>query len=122
MPAPLLNYMGAPVGGQGPIAGTLPSGPQGTMPAGIPGVQPTPQPPPPIQIGRPALPPHMQGAIAHHPAPPMGAPPKENYIAVTQDDGSILLHLKLPSGLPGPVVRLIPPVRHPNSPPKQQPQ
>ena len=135
----MLNYLGPNVGGQGPVADTLPKGVPGTMPGGIPGAGgPSPQVPPPphphADHGGGA--PHHGGG-AHHPAALHGsAPPNPailaailhgatggamgqdikppalpQYVTTTQTDGSILLHVKNADGTPGPVVKLIPPVK-----------
>lgn len=77
-----------------------------TMPGAVPGVPGTPLPnlpqPPSVQD----LPP---GAIPGAPAPflPPGAGAPPEYAAVTQEDGSVLLHLKNPDGSLGPAVKII---------------
>jgi hypothetical protein len=113
----MLNYLGPSVGPQGPMATQLPPATPGTMPAGINGVQPTPAPIPP------APPMHSKGshapasallAIIKHAANGGGiqpTPPPPSYHAVTQQDGSILLHVKGPNGELGPVVKYLPPLK-----------
>lgn len=114
----MLNYMG-PNMGSAPVSAMLPPATPGTMPQGIPGVSPAPSPLPPMPPIHGAVPPpaaalaailHQQGGPANvAPAPP----PPPQYEAVTQFDGSILLHLKLPGGELGPVVKVLPPIKHP---------
>jgi hypothetical protein len=36
-----------------------------------------------------------------------GTPADQQYVAVTQEDGSILLHLKKPDGSVGPAVKIV---------------
>lgn len=78
-----LNYLGG--SGAGP----------GTMPAGIPGFGP--------QGGQPG--PSMPGMMP----PGTNDPASQQWQAVTQSDGSVLLHMKLPDGSLGPVVQVIAP-------------
>lgn len=40
-----------------------------------------------------------------------GTPNPDQYATTTQQDGSILLHLKLPDGSLGPVVKIIEPIK-----------
>lgn len=72
-------------------------------------------------LGMPGAVPGLGGAAPAMPMPmaPIGAPPafggmpgpqdpsSQQYIAVTQSDGSILLHLKNPDGSPGPAIKII---------------
>jgi hypothetical protein len=117
----LLNYMGAA------------PGPGLSMPAGIPGVggpqDPTLSPgaamaasaPPPPMMGGGGMPPMMGGGGG---APPPGMPSAggltdpagRQYKAVTQADGSILLHLQNPDGTLGPAVKIIPAPKTPSAP------
>lgn len=120
----MLNYMGPPVGAQGPIAAQLPPATPGTMPAGINGVAPAPAPVPPT----PAI--HARSSGGHAPAHALAAiikhaqqggslthtPPPPDYHAVTQSDGSILLHLKGPNGELGPIQKVIPPIKQKTAP------
>jgi hypothetical protein len=41
----------------------------------------------------------------------MTDPSGRQYEAVTQDDGSVLLHMKNPDGSKGPAVKIIPPIK-----------
>lgn len=41
----------------------------------------------------------------------MDDPMAEQYAAITQEDGSVLLHLKNPDGSMGPAVKIIPPIK-----------
>jgi hypothetical protein len=41
----------------------------------------------------------------------MTDPAGRQYDAVTQDDGSVLLHMKNPDGSRGPAVKIIPPIK-----------
>jgi len=106
----MLNYLG-PNTGPSTVAGSLPSGVPGSMPAGIPGVTPTganlplgPLPAPP-----PAAPPTTQPAgPAGPPVPP--APPgpsDQEYETSTQQDGTVVLFMKMPDGSRGPAVKII---------------
>jgi hypothetical protein len=111
-----LNYLGS---------GTAP----GTMPAAVPGAS---QVAPALGAikGRGAIPPQMAAAIQNavpvsNPNQPGLLPPTPQnilpqYTAVTQEDGSILMHLNKPDGSPGPVVKVISPINAGKSP--QQPQ
>jgi hypothetical protein len=122
----MLNYAGPPIGPQGPIAAQLPPATPGTMPAGVPGVQPAPAPLPPAPPmhgpaihGRAGAPSHVLAAIIKH-AQQGGTlthtPPPPEYYAVTQSDGSILLHLKGPNGELGPIQKVIPPLKQKAAP------
>jgi len=51
------------------------------------------------------------------PQPPPG-PADMEYIAVTQSDGTVLLHVKNPDGTPGPAVKIVNAVK-PGKPPGQ---
>lgn len=78
-----------------------------TMPGGAPGAVGTPVPPNLPQMPQVHdLPP---GAIPGGPAPflPPGAGAPPEYAAVTQADGSVLLHRKNPDGSLGPAVKII---------------
>ncbi len=111
----MLNYLGPQLGGQGPVTAGLPPSVPGTMPDGVPGLPPTPSPISPQ--GAPASPDALaaimnrpQGSMSPAPAEP---PPPPEYATTTQEDGSILLHLKNPDGTLGPVVKVIPPIKRP---------
>jgi hypothetical protein len=127
----MLNYMGPNIG-PSPVSAMLPPAAPGTMPSGIPGVAPSPGPLPPQPLfhgrggqisgnihGHVTAPGAALAAILKHAtsgkpgaAPP---PPPPQYVATTQDDGSILLHIKGPNGEPGPVVKVIPPIKQPGA-------
>jgi hypothetical protein len=122
----MLNYMG-PLQGSQPVAAGLPPATPGTMPSGVPGAVPNPAPlpagppphPAPVIHGPSA--PHASAlaAILKHAAGAGGtppAPPHPDYVAQTQDDGSVLLHIKLPNGGLGPVVKVIPKIKTPGQP------
>ena len=117
----MLNYLGA-----NPQPGL-------SMPAGMPGSGAPTDPTLPPSAG--------MGAPEAAPAPPTPAPPApggggggggmgqmasmmgglmglgmvdpagRQYMAVTQEDGSVLLHLKNPDGSKGPAVKIIPPIK-----------
>lgn len=98
----------------------------GTMPAAVPGALPSSLGPlPPLggggggNMGVPSQP-LPAGAIPGAPSPflPPAAPGPDSmkYEAVTQADGSILLHLKNPDGSLGPAVKII------NAPKPSRPQ
>jgi hypothetical protein len=111
----MLNYMGPNFGSQ-PVAAGLPPATPGTIPSGVPGSTPTPAPLPATPAIRGHSAPHANAlaAILKHAAGAGGtppAPPHPDYQAVTQEDGSILLHLKLPNGGLGPVVKVLPPIK-----------
>ena len=120
----MLNYLGPSFGGSGPVTNVLPPVNPGTMPSGVPGAQSLVPPVPPPQI-HPAA--HGHGAPSHaalaailkHAATGGGVslqPPHPDYGTTTQDDGSILLHLKNPDGTLGPVVKVIPPIKRGDQP------
>jgi hypothetical protein len=124
----MLNYLGPSMGPQGPVSASLPPAVAGTMPAGIPGVTPSPAPMPPIQFhqhgGLTGAPPAALAAIMKHnpggPTAPPPPPPPSEYDVTTQADGSLLLHIRNPDGSLGPVVKVIGPVKalgdHPSNP------
>jgi hypothetical protein len=121
----MLNYVGPNIG-PGPVSAMLPPALPGTMPSGVPGATPSPAPLPPqppihAPVGHGHIPPHASAlaAILKHAtsglpgaAPP---PPPPNYQAVTQEDGSVLLHVKGPNGQLGPVVKIIPAIKQPGA-------
>jgi len=117
----MLNYLGPNLGPQGPVTSGMPPAVPGTMPDGVPGLAPTPSlagpaPSPISPQGAPASPDAL-AAIMNRP-PGAGSEAQEppalpDYGVVTQEDGSILLHLKNPDGTLGPVVKVIPPVKRP---------
>lgn len=101
----MLNYLGA---APQPQMGA-------TMPGGIPGSG---------TFQDPTISPQMAGAMA---SPPMMVSPSfmpgmmgqddpaaQRYLAVTQEDGSVLLHMKNADGSPGPAVKIIPPIKRSN--------
>jgi hypothetical protein len=104
----MLNYLGA-----NPAPGI-------TMPGGMPGSGAATDPLASPMGGMGAPPPAspMGGMGAPPPAFPMGFPGVEmadpagrQYEAVTQEDGSILLHMKNPDGSKGPAVKIINPIK-----------
>ena len=98
----MLNYLGA-----NPTPGL-------TMPGGMPGVG---GPADPLASpGASAPPPDMGGGMGGmapmgFPGVGMTDPAGRQYEAVTQDDGSVLLHMKNPDGSKGPAVKIIPPIK-----------
>lgn len=95
----------------------------GTMPAAVPGAGPSSVGQLPSPLPGPAamsqLPP--PGAIPGNPSllPPMSlapGPADQKYEAVTQVDGSILLHLKNPDGSLGPAIQIVKPPKTPGAP------
>ncbi len=103
----MLNYLGA-----NPAPGL-------TMPGGMPGAggpsDPLTPPPAPSPMG-PAM--DMGGMGGMGPMGGMGFPgvgmtdpAGRQYEAVTQEDGSVLLHMKNPDGSRGPAVKIIPPIK-----------
>ena len=102
-----LNYLGS---GTGP----------NTMPAAVPGAGITGDVMSAIKGRASQLPPQLAGAIQNaqpvsNPGMPGLLPPGPQntlpqYTAVTQEDGSILMHLNKPDGSPGPVVKVISPI------------
>jgi len=125
----MLNYIGPNLGASPAAAMIIPGMPV-TMPAGIPGVGPTPAllpPMPPIHGAAPP-PPSALAAILRKPGGPPGVPqpppPPPEYVTTTQPDGSILLRIKLPDGTVGPIVKILPPIKHalnPHLPPNISP-
>ena len=120
----MLNYMG-PNFGPAPVSAMLPPATPGTIPSGVPGVSPNPAPLPPAPpIHAPAVQgkvsPHGAAiaAILRHANTGLGAappPPPPEYGTTTQEDGSILLHIKGPNGALGPVVKVLPPIKTPGA-------
>lgn len=113
----MLNYLGPNIG-PGPVTSMLPPVNPGTIPAGVPGApqSPAPLPPtPPIHMrGHHSAHPSALAAIMKAPSGPGAVTPPPaplEYKAITQDDGSVLLHRLNPDGSLGPVVRLIPPIK-----------
>lgn len=112
-----LNYLGSS------------PGPGITMPAGMPGTgapeDPTlsaasaqsmmaaQQAPPPMGMppGGAGMPPGAAGGPFGMGGVGMVDPAGRQYEAVTQEDGSVLLHLKNPDGSKGPAVKIIPPIK-----------
>jgi len=116
----MLNYVGPNIG-PAPVSAMLPPATPGTIPSGVPGATPAPAPLPntPVIHGPAAPPPAALGAILRQSGGPPGAAPQApppQYQAVTQLDGSILLHIKLPDGTLGPIVKVLPPLKHPLNP------
>jgi len=106
----MLNYLGAA------------PGPGVTMPGGMPGSgAPTdPMLSPQAAFGgesapapMPAGPPPMGGGggMFGMPAAGMIDPAGRQYEAITQEDGSVLLHMKNPDGTRGPAVKIVPPIK-----------
>ena len=107
----MLNYLGA-----APAPGlSMPDGMPGsgapTDPMAAPGGGPSPSapaaPPPGPPMGGGG---GLSGMMGF---PPVGMndPAGRQYEAVTQDDGSVLLHMKNPDGSRGPAVKIIPPLK-----------
>lgn len=110
-----LNYLSS---------GTTP----GTMPAAVPGggqvsdalgaikgrAQIAPQLAAAIQNAVPSSNPGQPGLL---PPGPQNTLPQ--YTAVTQEDGSILMHLNKPDGSPGPVVKVVKPINAGQKPESQ---
>lgn len=88
---PQMNYLGSGTGAQ-------------TMPAAVPGAGQMSE----VMGGMPAQ--SMSGAGMPGLMPSGNASP-DQYAAVTQGDGSILLHLKNPDGSLGPAVKIIEPIK-----------
>lgn len=88
----------------------LPAGGAGSMPAAVPGagqlapMGPTPAMPMAAQVPG-MMPPEMGGS-----------PADQQYIAVTQEDGSILLHMRKADGSLGPAVKIVNAIK-PKKPP-----
>ena len=100
----MLNYLGSGIG-------------PGTMPAAVPGASQTgdtlgtirgraPMPPQMADAIRPAAPSSGLGVPGLMPSMPPG-PADIQYEAVTQQDGTVLLHIKNPDGSLGPAVKII---------------
>lgn len=91
------------------IPGTMPSAvaqqpPGGPMPDVV---QPSlPGPPPSLGAAMPAVGAPPLGGMAAPPIPP--GPADIQYQAVTQKDGTVLLHVLEPSGELGPAVKIVP--------------
>lgn len=113
-----LNYLGS---------GTAP----GTMPAAVPGGGQVADTIGAIK-GRAAIPPQLAFAIQNampvtNPGQPGLTPPGPQntlpqYTAVTQEDGSIVMHLNRPDGSPGPIVKVIKPINAGSKPDQGQGQ
>lgn len=89
---PGLNYLGGGPSGAPQMPGTAPGQPPALGPSG---------PVPPGPLGAP-----LAGLL-----PPGGGSPMPDYQAVTQTDGTVVLHIKLPNGELGPAVKIITPPR-----------
>lgn len=101
----MFNYLGSGVG-------------PGTMPAAVPGAGQLADTMGAIK-GRAPVPPNIAQAMQPaHGAPPIGAglmppapspddPSSMKYAAVTQQDGTVLLHIQNPDGSLGPAVKII---------------
>lgn len=120
----MIHYLGPSFGGNGPVTNVLPPATPGTMPSGVPNIASTPPPVPsnPPLPKHPAIAPpqthpaaHVLSAIVNHIRQNGGAPSQAEvhpeYGTTTQQDGSILLHLKNHDGSLGPVVKVIPPIK-----------
>lgn len=120
----MLNYAGPNMGPAGPVTNQLPPATPGTIPSGVPGIAPNPAPLPPTPIHHHAIHVHAGphpsalAAILRHMSPSAGAPPPPppppEYGTTTQEDGSILLHLKNPDGTLGPIVKVLPAIKRPD--------
>lgn len=112
-----LNYLG-PTMPNGPVTNVLPPSNPGTMPAAIPGAPAANPPLPPAPAirrpvpGQSGAPLAALAAIMRHPgvANALRPPPPPQYKAVTQSNGSVLLHQLGPNGQLGPAVKIIPPI------------
>jgi len=89
----------------------------GTMPAAVAQQPPSGPMPDVVQPSLPGPPPQLSAAMPAAGAPPLGgmaAPPmplspaEMQYQAVTQEDGTVLLHVVKPEGGLGPVVKIVP--------------
>lgn len=70
--------------------------------------------PSPAPLNGPLPPPAMNGP--QNPAGPGALPPSPpQYQAITQSDGSVVLHLIAPGGVLGPAVKIIPPPKTPGA-------
>lgn len=87
------------------------AGGAGSMPAAVPGMGQLSAMPGPL----PAVP---QGGQIPGMLPPemTGQPADQQYVAVTQEDGTILLHMKRPDGSLGPAVKIVNAIK-PKKPP-----
>lgn len=83
-----------------------------TMPGAVPGFPPQgPASPTPMPGGPPVAPMGAAPPMGMDPAAGMEDPASVLYAAVTQQDGSVLLHRKNPDGSLGPAVKIIPPFK-----------
>lgn len=98
IPSSLLHLMGGNTG-----ASSMPGSIAGFGGQSIPSSPGMPSPP-----GASLAAPVPSGAIPGLPSPnPMAPPTPDQYEAVTQADGTVLLHLKNPDGSLGPAVKII---------------
>lgn len=101
-----LNYLGA--GNSGTMPAAIPTSVPGNskmadLMGAVRGPMEAPLPPELSQAIRPSLP-----AAGPAPIPMPPGPGDAKYEAVTQEDGSVLLHVKNPDGSIGPAVKIIP--------------
>jgi hypothetical protein len=122
----MLHYAGPAIGPNGPVSASLPPSMPGTMPGGIPNAPPAGGPPPgPMPHAGPSL--AALAAIMQRPSggpnAAQGPPPPPQFVAQTQEDGSVVLRVKNPDGSPGPIVKVLPPMKalgdHPSNPKSQ---
>lgn len=119
----MLHYAGPNIGSTGPVTNMLPPAVPGTIPSGVPGISPSPIPLPPVHTHaihvHTGPHPAALAAILRRSSPGAGAPPPPppppDYGTTTQEDGSILLHLKNPDGSLGPIVKVLPPIKRPEA-------
>lgn len=109
----MFNYLGAAPGPGVTMPGGMPGSGAPTDPmlspqaaafggAGAGAPPPAPGAPPPMGMG---------GGMFGMPAAGMVDPAGRQYEAVTQEDGSVLLHMKNPDGTRGPAVKIIQPIK-----------
>lgn len=108
----MLNYFKLPG-----VPGSPPPSLPGTLPAAVPpGLSSAPSAEGPVLRGGPPSP-DVLSAISPAPVPVPLLPPgvaedaAPQYQAVTQEDGSILLHIKNADGSLGPAVKIVPPIK-----------
>lgn len=108
----MLNYLGAAPGPGVTMPGGMPGSgaptdpmlsPQAAFGGGGAPAPAGPPPPPPAMGG--------SGGMFGMPAAGMVDPAGRQYEALTQEDGSVLLHLKNPDGTRGPAVKIVPPIK-----------
>lgn len=111
-----LNYLGSGIGGGQTMPSSVPGASQTADTIGaIKGRSPiAPQLAAAIQNAAPVSNPNQPGLM-----PPGAQQNLPQYTAVTQEDGSIIMHLNRPDGSPGPVVKVIKPINAGTKPDSQ---